>query len=117
MRSRLSITALALIGASFADTAFAVTGPTQAPLRISQMYTRDTGGAIYVAFQSGAMPGCYSNAGGYLHISNTFFKEIYAQLLTLAASGGMRASVIYTQNTPTNNWGDCTIDGIYLLPE
>jgi hypothetical protein len=29
----------------------------------------------------------------------------------------MQAQVIYTQNTPTNNWNDCTIDGIYLLPQ
>ena len=63
------------------------------------------------------MPGCYNNSGGYLHSSNSMYKELYAQLLTITAAGGLRAAVLYTQNTPTNNWGDCTIEGIYLLPE
>jgi hypothetical protein len=98
--------------------AFALTnGPMMTPLKVSQMYTRDASGAIYVAFQTGAMPGCDGNNGGYLMTGNSLFKEIYAQLLTMTASGGIRASVIYTQNTPTNNWGDCTIEGIQLLPE
>ncbi|MEO8018733.1 MAG: hypothetical protein ABI769_13035 [Pseudomonadota bacterium] len=95
----------------------AATGPTQSPLKITAMYTKDGNGTIYVAFQSGAMPGCYANAGGYLFLTNTFYKEIYAQLLTMAASGGLQASVIYTQNTPTGNWSDCTIDGLFLVPQ
>lgn len=98
-------------------TALAATGPTLSPLKITAMYTKGGNGTIYVAFQSGAMPGCYSNAGGYLYPTNTFYKEIYAQLLMMTASGGMQASVIYTQNTSTGNWSDCTIDGIFLTPQ
>jgi hypothetical protein len=89
----------------------------QSPLRITAMYTKHPSDVIYVAFQAGAMPGCYANSGGYLFTSNTLFKEIYAQLLMLTAAGGVQAAVVYTQNTPTGNWGDCTIDGIYLLPQ
>jgi hypothetical protein len=63
------------------------------------------------------MPGCYANSGGYLQTTNPFFKEIYAQVLMLIANSGVRGSVLYTQNTPTNNWNDCYIDGIQLLPE
>jgi hypothetical protein len=100
------------------NPAFALTnGPIMAPLKVSQMYTRHASGAIYVAFQAAAMPGCYSNSGGYLRTDNSLFKEIYAQLLTMMATGGVRANVIYTQNPPTNNWSDCTIEGIQLLPE
>jgi hypothetical protein len=116
MQKRLIKYALVAIGMALANTAAAVIGPTQAPLKISAMYTKDTNGAIYVAFQTGAMPGCYANAGGYLVSTNTAYKEIYAQLMLMLANGGVRASVVYTQNTPTNNWSDCTIDGIYLLP-
>ena len=106
------------LGLCLGNPAFAVTnGPTMTPLKVSQMYARDASGAIYVAFQTGAMPGCYGNSGGYLVTGNSLFKELYAQLLTMVASGGIRASVIYTQNTPTNNWSDCTIEGIQLLPE
>jgi hypothetical protein len=60
------------------------------------------------------MPGCYGNSGGYLYTSNTFFKELYAQLLTMIATGGIPAMVVYTQNAPTGNWTDCTIDGLYI---
>jgi hypothetical protein len=95
----------------------AATGPTQSPLRVTAMYTKHANGAIYVGFQAGAMPGCYANSGGYLFPDNSMFKEIYAQLLTMVANGGIQASVIYTQNTPTGNWSDCTIDGIYLMPQ
>jgi len=101
----------------FGECANAATGPWESPLRIASMYTTDTSGAVYVQFQSGAMPGCYANSGGYLYPSNALFKEIYAQLLTMVATGGIQAAVIYTQNTPTNNWGDCTINGIYLSPQ
>jgi hypothetical protein len=97
-------------------TARAASGPTQSPLKVSVMYTNDASGAIYVAFQSGSMPGCYADSGGYLYPTNRYFKEIYAQLLLMTVNGGLKASVLYTQNTPTNNWSDCTIDGIYYLP-
>jgi hypothetical protein len=98
-------------------TAVAAIGPTQTPLKVTQIYMKDGGGAVYVSFQSGAMPGCYGNAGGYLFLTNQFFKEIHANLLLLVASGGARAAVVYTQNASTGNWSDCTIDGIYLIPE
>lgn len=101
----------------FCGSAMAVQGPMQSPLKVTSMYTNNNSGSLFVSFQTGAMPGCYNNSGGYLLTTNTFFKEIYAQLLTITASGGLRALVLYTQNTPTNNWGDCFIDGIYLLPE
>lgn len=81
----------------------------------TRCYCSDTNG--FVSFNVGAMPGCYKDSGGYLQSTNARFKEIYAQLLMLAANGGMRASVLYTQNPPTNNWGDCYVDGIYLRPD
>ena len=104
------------LGLGVSNGVFAAIGPTQSPLRVTTMYTKDANGTIYVAFQSGAMPGCYSGAGGYLFTSNTFYKEIYSQLLTMVANGGIKASVIYTQNYSAGQWSDCTIDGIYLQP-
>jgi hypothetical protein len=63
------------------------------------------------------MPCCFSNQGGYLYTTNSFYKELYAQLMLMVANGGIRASVIYTVNASSNEWSDCTIDGIYLLPQ
>jgi hypothetical protein len=116
MLRRLITCLLAAIGVFHSSTVFAATGPTESPLRVTSMYTPNWS-SIYVQFQSGAMPGCYANAGGYLFVSNSLFKELYAQLLTMVATGGIQAAVLYTQNTPSGNWGDCTIDGIYLLPQ
>jgi hypothetical protein len=104
-------------GLAFCGSAMAVQGPMQSPLKVTTLYTNNNSGTLYVAFQPGSMPGCYNNSGGYLYSSNSMYKELYAQLMTIVATGGVRAVVLYTQNTPTNNWGDCTIDGIYLLPE
>jgi hypothetical protein len=115
---KLSCVLTAILGLSFSGGAFAVTGPIQTPLKVTSIYTNNATGAIYVSFQAGSMPGCYSGAGGYLFTSNTYFKEIYAQLLTMMATGGIQAAVIYTPKaTPTINWDDCTINGIYLLPQ
>jgi hypothetical protein len=104
----------AALGIGLSTSVLAATGPTETPLKITAMYIKGGNGTIYVAFQSGAMPGCYANAGGYLYPTNTFYKEIYAQLHTMNATGGIQAAVIYTQNTPTGNWSDCTIDGLFL---
>lgn len=117
MKRQLLSCALSAICMCVVSTAHAVTGPTKTPLKVASMYTKDLNGAIYVSFQAGAMPGCYGNAGGYLLPTNSSFKELYAQLMVMVANGGIQAAVVYTQNTPTNNWGDCTIDGLFLIPE
>jgi|SRR6185503_6024284 len=117
MKMGILARAILMIGICVGGAAHAATGPAQSPLKVTGMYTKDLNGAIYVSFQTGAMPGCYGNAGGYLLPTNTAFKELYAQLLLMIANGGIHAAVVYTQNTPTNNWSDCNIDGLYLLPE
>src|SRR4051794_13219235 len=101
--------------AAYMGTSHAATGPTLSPLKVTSMYLNSSS-SLYVSFQSGAMPGCYTNSGGYLFTSNPAYKEIYALLLTMTAGTAIRAAVLYTQNTPTNNWVDCTIEGIYVLP-
>jgi len=117
MKRRLLAKLLASMAVCFGTTVYAAIGPTQTSLKITSMYAIGGSNAIYVSFQSGAMPGCYGSSGGYLYTSNTLFKEIYAQLLMIAATGGIQASVVFTQNVVTNNWSDCTIDGIYLIPQ
>lgn len=99
---------------SFAQISLADTGPAKAPLQITAMYTKNGNGTIYVQFQQGAMPGCYATSGGYLYPSNTFYKEIYAQLLAMSAGASIKASVLFTVNASANQWGDCTIDGLYI---
>jgi hypothetical protein len=104
----------AALGLSLGGAAMADTGPVQTPLRVAYLYTKGGNGALYVGFQAGAMPGCYGNSGGYLFPTNSAYKEIYSQLMLMVANGGLKAGVLYTKNTITNNWGDCTIDGIFL---
>ena len=108
---------IVVLGLCAGNGALAATGPTQTPLKVIAMYTSNPSSTIYVAFQPGAMPGCYGNSGGYLFVNNTLYKELYAQLLMMIANGGIRAAVVYTQNPVTNNWSDCTIEGISLQPQ
>jgi hypothetical protein len=115
---KLSCVLTATLCLSLSGGVFAATGPMQTPLKVASIYTNNATGALYVSFQAGSMPGCYSGAGGYLYTTNTYYKELYAQLLTMVATGGIQAAVIYTPKAaPTNNWDDCTIEGIYLLPQ
>jgi hypothetical protein len=65
--------AILLLASSLSEIAGATTGPLQTPLRVTQMYTADPNTALYVSFQTGAMPGCYGNSGGYLYTSNAFY--------------------------------------------
>jgi len=118
MKNRVLASVLTtVLGLSLSGGVFAATGPTMTPLKVTQMYMNNYS-SLYVHFQSGAMPGCYGGAGGYLFTSNANYKELYAQLLLMVANGGIRAAVLYTPKAvPTQNWDDCTIEGIYLLPE
>lgn len=112
---KLLISAMTLtLGLGLGHAAVADTGPMQNPMKITVMYMKNGNGAVYLQFQNGAMPGCYANAGGYLFLTNQHYKDIYAQLLMVAAGTPLKLSVLYTKNTITNNWGDCTIDGLYL---
>jgi len=111
-RKLLSGVTAALMG--LAQVSFADTGPAQAPLRITGMYTKNGNGTIYVQFQPGSMPGCYATGGGYLYPSNTYYKELYAQLLAISAGAPIKASVLFTVNASANQWSDCTIDGLYI---
>ena len=113
----LTIVITLVLSATYGSMVNATAGPTMSPLQVTAIYTLATNSSLYVQFQDGSMPDCYNDAGGYLVVSNPFYKDLYAQLLMLVARGGVRAQVLYTLNAQTGNWGDCTIDGIYLLPE
>jgi hypothetical protein len=117
MRNSLHVLIVMVLGLGNASAVLAAQGPVQSPLKVTAIYMSDGIGAVYVQFQPDSMPGCYNTSGGYLLPTNSYFKELYAQILAIVASGGVRAAVLYTQNTVTNNWGDCTITGIYLVPE
>lgn len=115
-RTLLKCVATAALGLGIGSSATAANGPI-ITLKLVHLYTVDSA-ALYVGFQPGAMPGCYGNSGGYLWRSNSAFKELHAQLLTMMAVGGIRAYVVYTpKSVPTGNWDDCTLEGLYLMPE
>jgi hypothetical protein len=97
------------------QSATADNGPIQNPLRVTTMHTADDGYSVYVEFQGGAMPGCSNNAGGRLYHSNPHFDLLYAQLLTMVATGGIRARVIYTIGGGAG-WSACSITGLWLQP-
>lgn len=92
-------------------------GPLMSPLKVEKTYLTDSS-TMYVSFQAGSMPDCYANRGGYLWKTNPNFDEIYAQLLTIIATNGIRGHVIFdTVNPGAGSWSDCNIVGIHLLPQ
>jgi len=94
---------------------FAETGPLLSPLKVKYMYT---GGYLYIRFSNGSMPGCHGNNSGRLHSDNPLYDQLYSQVLTMVATGGIRGQVIYTVVNPeAGNWGDCKIDGLALYPK
>ncbi len=96
--------------------AFSQSGPNQANLQVKYMYM--TGSAVYVSFNTGAMPGCYAGAGGYLNSNIVMFDQIYSMLLTMSVTGGMGTGAVLYNILPTanGNWGDCAITGLTVTP-
>lgn len=105
---------LGLFGSAYAQQS---SGPMQTPLKIDRMYQND-GTAIFIAFETQAMPSCYQDSGGYLRKSHPNFDQLYAQILTMMAMGGIRGYVLYRPINPgAGQWSDCDIVGFYLFPE
>ncbi|MEO9599813.1 hypothetical protein [Parasphingorhabdus sp.] len=105
---------LGLAGSTAAAT---TTGPLAEPLKVASIY-HTTGPAVYVSFPAGTMPQCYNNSGGYLWKSHPNFDQLYAQILTMIGTGGIRGHVIFdTINPNAGQWDDCNILGFYLKPE
>jgi hypothetical protein len=113
---RLSLIAtMALLVSSIAGAA---NGPLLQPIHVKMLYIDGTngGGNIVVGFDTGSMPGCYGDSVGYLLTSNSRFKELHAQLLTMIAMGGIKGYVLYTVTGPPGAWSTCTFDGFEFVP-
>ena len=107
----------AFIGFAGAACAAQATGPKQSPLKITSIYQSDSS-AVYIAFNPESMPNCYANRGGYLWKSHPNFDQVYAQILTIMATGGTPGHVLFdTVNPGAGQWSDCNIRGLYLFPE
>lgn len=117
MRKNIFLLGLLFLGLTEPAFAARVQGPLMSPLEVDQIYMTD-GDAVFVLFQDGSMPSCYANRGGYLRKSHPNFDQLYAQLLMMVATNGIRGNVIIdTINPNVGQWGDCDVAGIYLRPE
>lgn len=106
---------LAACALAFPLSAAADSGPVLDTLKVIRIYTGDTTDRIYIEFNDGAMPGCYANSGGRLYNTDPFYSQIYAQILTLMTTGGMKGAVIF-ENQGGSNWSICRIKGLDLRP-
>ncbi|GAB1624089.1 hypothetical protein AAOGI_41390 [Agarivorans albus] len=79
--------------------------------RVSFVYVKTDSGPPYIQFQSGAMPGCYQNAGGYL--SGNDISIAYSTILA-AKMAGKEVRPLYQINEGATGWGMCTIKSFYL---
>lgn len=112
----IAITPVAVSLLLFAGVARADSGPLFEPLEIQYVYMVNAPW-IFVQFSDGSMPGCHSDKGGMLYPGNPNYDQIYAQILTMSTTGGMRGKVVYDIIDPTaDGWDDCTIQGLALYP-
>ncbi len=93
--------------------ASAATGPVMDKLKITYMYTDSS---IYIAFESGALPGCYQDKGARLYSDHVLFDQLYSQVLTMSAIGGIKGQVIYEEISGGSGWSTCRILGFALQP-
>jgi len=114
---RFFVSSLALLLLAHSATVFGTSSALQTPVRVTSLYTDGPYSNILVSFGANSLPGCYGNNTAVLSTANVRFKELYAQLLMLIAMGGVKGYVNYTQNTPTGNWSDCLLEGLYLTPD
>ncbi len=94
---------------------FAENGPLNSKLKPSKIYN-DGGSSYYIEFNSGSMPGCYSDKGGRLKSTNPLFKETYSTVLTMMAIGGIRGHVVFNVTGTDGSWSECEIVGFDLKP-
>lgn len=53
-----------------------------------------------------------------LYATNPLFDQIYSQILTMTATGGIKGKVIYDIKNPgAGHWSDCEIRGLALYPK
>ena len=112
MKTSMWLTACML---AFPVVAAADAGPVFNPLKVVRIYTGDTSDRIYIEFNAGSMPGCYANSGGRLYNTDPFYDQLYAQVLMLMATGGVKGAVVF-ENQAGPGWSVCRIKGLDLQP-
>lgn len=94
------------------DTALAydATGPWT---KVANIYSRASGASPYINFESGGMPGCYADRGGYLGTGTDNIDQAYSTLLS-ALVAGREVQVFYNYTGATSGWGMCSIEAVYI---
>jgi len=98
----------------FSTNAFTYeTGVQQNPLQVQYFYMISS--SVYVQFNPGSMPGCFSGRGGVLDRDQPQFKELYSEVMAMRYMGGKMGTVYYSFNPDRNpnraEWPDCVIAG------
>jgi len=79
--------------------------------KVSYIYVTTDTGSPYVQLESGAMPGCYQEAGGRL--SGNDIGIAYSTILA-AKMSGKEIRPLYEINEGATGWAMCTIKSFYL---
>lgn len=72
-------------------------------------------GNVFVAFESGSMPGCYENRGGLISKETADgYKSIYATLLAAKMANKEVTPIFSVVGSDQSRWGRCEIKAIFL---
>ena len=102
------IIATALFFSSF----IAAHDKVSAPTKIVSIYSKNNG-TSFITFESGKLPGCYSNRGAYIS-SGTDINKLYSTVLA-AKLADKKVTVYYNYNDVSSGysgWGLCHIEAI-----
>lgn len=113
-RNRFSTAcAIALFGILFAtpSSTHADVGPWTT---VKHIYAKTGSGKHFIYFESGAMPGCYQDQGGYLGNDDPENEKAAYSAVLAALLADRQVQVFYTPTGQTSGWNMCVIDAIYI---
>lgn len=81
--------------------------------KVANIYSRASGTSPFITFESGGMPGCYGDRGGYLGTATDDIDQVYSTLLS-ALVAGREVLVTYNYTGASSGWSMCEIEAVYI---
>lgn len=101
---------LAVLATVDTASAYDAAGPWT---KVTHIYSRASGIRPFIYVESGGMPGCYDNRGGYLGVSTDDIDQAYSTLLS-ALMADREVQILYNYSGATSGWSMCDIEAIYI---
>ena len=109
-RFAMLVCVLGVLAAVDTASAYDAVGPWT---KVTSVYAKTNGSSPFVYVESGGMPGCYSDHGGYLGVSTDDNDQAYSTVIS-ALVAGREVRIYYNYTGVTSGWGMCVIEAVYI---